>query len=273
MKSTIVLTVFLLLLCTSLSAQNAPAPLAEDPGAKKARAILDQMIQAMGGEAFLNFRDMSQQGRTAGFYQGRPSGTSTPYWLFWKWPDMERLELTKQRDVIYIHNGDKGYEITYKGTRLEDPEDHKTYERRHMYALQVILRRWLKQPGTLLFYDGTGIADQKQVDKVTILNGNNQSVTLWIDSFSHLLVRKTFQWREAETRYSNEEAEVYGNYHAVQGIQTPRSRVSLHNGEVNRQRFIEGTTLDYDTSLVSKGFIFNNPNAKSSCGCGTSFSV
>src|SRR4051794_3730638 len=32
-------------------------------------------------------------------------------------------------------------------------------------------------------------------------------------------------------------------------------------------RFIEGTTLDYDTSLVSKGFIFNNPNAKSSCGC------
>jgi iron-sulfur cluster assembly protein len=38
-------------------------------------------------------------------------------------------------------------------------------------------------------------------------------------------------------------------------------------------RFISGTTLDYDTSLVSKGFIFNNPNAKSSCGCGTSFSV
>jgi len=38
-------------------------------------------------------------------------------------------------------------------------------------------------------------------------------------------------------------------------------------------RVIDGTTLDYDTSLVSKGFIFNNPHAKSSCGCGTSFSV
>jgi iron-sulfur cluster assembly protein len=38
-------------------------------------------------------------------------------------------------------------------------------------------------------------------------------------------------------------------------------------------RFIDGTMLDYDTSLVSKGFVFNNPNAKSSCGCGTSFSV
>lgn len=38
-------------------------------------------------------------------------------------------------------------------------------------------------------------------------------------------------------------------------------------------RYLDGTTLDYDTSLVSKGFIFHNPNAKSSCGCGTSFSV
>lgn len=38
-------------------------------------------------------------------------------------------------------------------------------------------------------------------------------------------------------------------------------------------RLIEGTTLDYDTSLVSRGFIFHNPNAKSTCGCGSSFSV
>jgi iron-sulfur cluster assembly protein len=38
-------------------------------------------------------------------------------------------------------------------------------------------------------------------------------------------------------------------------------------------KFIDGTTLDYDTSLVSKGFVFDNPNAKGTCGCGTSFSV
>lgn len=38
-------------------------------------------------------------------------------------------------------------------------------------------------------------------------------------------------------------------------------------------RLLDGTTLDYDTSLLSKGFLFQNPNAKSTCGCGTSFSV
>src|SRR4029453_17927557 len=35
--------------------------------------------------------------------------------------------------------------------------------------------------------------------------------------------------------------------------------------------YLNGTVLDYDGSLISKGFVFNNPNAKSSCGCGSSF--
>src|SRR4029450_1225475 len=37
-------------------------------------------------------------------------------------------------------------------------------------------------------------------------------------------------------------------------------------------RLIDGTVLDYDTSLISKGFVFNNPNAKSTGGGGISFS-
>jgi iron-sulfur cluster assembly accessory protein len=38
-------------------------------------------------------------------------------------------------------------------------------------------------------------------------------------------------------------------------------------------RLLDGTVLDYDTSLLSKGFVLNNPNATSTCGCGTSFSA
>jgi iron-sulfur cluster assembly protein len=49
-----------------------------------------------------------------------------------------------------------------------------------------------------------------------------------------------------------------------------RSRVFVDS---KSHRFLDGTTLDYDTSLVSKGFIFENPRAKSTCGCGTSFSL
>jgi iron-sulfur cluster assembly protein len=38
-------------------------------------------------------------------------------------------------------------------------------------------------------------------------------------------------------------------------------------------RLLDGTTLDFDTSLLSRGFVFQNPMAKSTCGCGTSFSI
>jgi iron-sulfur cluster assembly protein len=38
-------------------------------------------------------------------------------------------------------------------------------------------------------------------------------------------------------------------------------------------RLLDGLTLDYDTSLLSKGFILNNPNATGTCGCGASFST
>jgi iron-sulfur cluster assembly protein len=38
-------------------------------------------------------------------------------------------------------------------------------------------------------------------------------------------------------------------------------------------RLLEGTVLDYDTSLLSKGFVLNNPNATGTCGCGVSFSA
>lgn len=37
--------------------------------------------------------------------------------------------------------------------------------------------------------------------------------------------------------------------------------------------FLAGTVLDYSGGLNGKGFIFSNPNAKTTCGCGTSFSV
>ena len=35
--------------------------------------------------------------------------------------------------------------------------------------------------------------------------------------------------------------------------------------------FLKGTTLDSDTALLTQGFVFHNPNAKQTCGCGSSF--
>jgi iron-sulfur cluster assembly protein len=37
--------------------------------------------------------------------------------------------------------------------------------------------------------------------------------------------------------------------------------------------YLAGTTLEYSGGLNGKGFVFNNPNATRTCGCGESFAV
>ncbi len=38
-------------------------------------------------------------------------------------------------------------------------------------------------------------------------------------------------------------------------------------------RFLEGTVVDWQRTLMQSGLVFRNPNVKSSCGCGESFAV
>jgi iron-sulfur cluster assembly protein len=37
--------------------------------------------------------------------------------------------------------------------------------------------------------------------------------------------------------------------------------------------YLNGVTIDFKQTLMEKGFVFNNPNATSTCGCGSSFSA
>ncbi len=37
--------------------------------------------------------------------------------------------------------------------------------------------------------------------------------------------------------------------------------------------YLDGTTLDFKDELMGRGFVFNNPNASSTCGCGNSFNT
>jgi len=37
--------------------------------------------------------------------------------------------------------------------------------------------------------------------------------------------------------------------------------------------YLEGTKVDFKDELMGRGFVFSNPNATSSCGCGSSFSA
>lgn len=62
-----------------------------------------------------------------------------------------------------------------------------------------------------------------------------------------------------ETKQETDES---WNLHGVEVICDPKSLL-----------YLNGTTVDYKESIMGSGFVFTNPNATSSCGCGSSFSA
>ncbi len=221
---------------------------AKDPSVQKSFQILNQMIRALGGDAWLNVRDMQSEGRTYGFYHGQPNSTGLVFWRFWEYPDKERIELTKQRDVVELFVGDKGYEITYKGTATQEPKEVQDYLRRRDHSLEWVVRNWLPAAGTMILYSGTALVERNLADQITVLNASNDSVTLSIDGTTRLPVKISYNWRDPSDRQFDEESTVFSNYKPVQGVQTPYSTVRYLDGEMTNQRFM--TSITYNTGLA-----------------------
>jgi len=231
---------------------SSPAVSVDQANAQKARALIDQAIDALGGNAYLNIEDITQQGRTYGFHLGQAEGVGVVFWRFYKYPDRDRVELTKKRDVIYIYRGDEGFEITYKGTRADDPKSVADYIRRRQFSLDWVLRKWIHEPGIALFYEGATVAAQKDAQQVSILNTHDQGVTLYFDSNTHLPVKKTYSWRDPTDKQRNIEDEVYDNYRPVQWIMTPFSVTRFYNGDMASQRFLN--SVSYNTGISDSLF-------------------
>jgi len=236
---------------TSASPASAAASSAAEvnpagSSAAKARQLLDQMVAALGGQAWLNYKTSAQQGRTYRFFHGHPTSTGTLFWRFFEYPEKERTELTKDRDIIGIVNGSKGYETTYKGTTTQEEKVVEEVQRRWRHSLEVAIREWLQDPETMLFYDGRAVADRKLVEVVTLLSEDNDAISIGIDAITHLPINKRYSWRDKD-RYKVEEETIYGNYRAVQGIQTPFTITTMRDGEMSGQSFLSHAA--YNTSF------------------------
>jgi hypothetical protein len=223
---------------------SAPSLSPDQENARKAKAIIDQGIQALGGQAFLTIRDREQQGRIYGFHHGRASGGGTVFWSFSESPDKERVELTKERDIAELYVGNKGWEITYKGAHPVEKKDLEDYMRRHRFSLDTVLRNWVNDPGVVLLFEGYAIAAQHPAQQVTLINAQDESVTLYFDSDTHLPVKKSFSWRDPIDKQKNLEEEVYENYRQISGIMAPYNVTRYFNGDMSNQRFLNSVTIN-----------------------------
>jgi len=233
----------------SQEAAKAPSPsitLDKDAlqNSNKAKAIIEQGIQALGGQTYLTIRDREQQGRSYGFHHGTPSGGGAQFWSFSQFPDKERVELTKERDIAQLFVGDKGWEITYKGPHSLEPKDLEDYLRRRRYSLDRILRTWLNDPGVVMLFEGNAIAAQHPALQVTLVNAQNERVSLYFDVDSHLPIKKSFEWRDPVDKQKNLEEEIYENYRPVSGIMAPYNVTRYFNGDMSNQRFLNSVTIN-----------------------------
>lgn len=232
----------------------------------KAKSIVDQGIQALGGQNYLNVRDREFQGRGYGFHHGRPTGAGGVFWSFWQFPDKERVELTKERDIAELYVGNKGWELTYKGARPIEQKDLDDYLRRRHYSLDNVLRTWINEPGVVLLFEGNAIAAQRPALKVTVVNTQNESVNLFFDIDTHLPVQKSFEWRDPVDRQKNLEEEVYDSYKPVSGIMAPFNITRFFNGDMASQRFLNSVTINQGLEQAmfdpNSGYNPNKPEKK-----------
>jgi hypothetical protein len=262
-------------------ASAAPVNLNDNESAQKARALLSQAIQALGGQAYLTYQNRVEEGRYYPMHHGQTASTGIPYNYYLEYPDKDRFEVLKLKDihiipgtidigsvksnkveVALIHNGEKGYETTYKGTAAQDKVELERYLRRRQHSSEWVFRKWINDPAVALFYDGLKIVDTKPAEGITLLNANNDSVDIWFDQSSHYPIKISYSWRDPKDKQKNVEEEVYDHYKPEQGIMTPHSITRYFNGETSQQRFI--STAKYNLNLPDTFFeasVNYNPEA------------
>ena len=239
------LALVLLAWAEGVHAQTAPAQTDAQTGddaaarnAKKAKTILDAMVQALGGQAWLNMKNVERQGQVAAFFHGNPDVGTTMYFEFHQPPDHDRIDMTKHRDVVEFYVGRQGWEVTYRGKKPVDKDTVDDYLRRRDHSIETVVKTWMNDPRTILIYEGQRLAGRHLADQVTLISADNDSVTIQTDTQTHLPLRRTFQWRDPLYKDKNTDAEEYDDYHVMEGFPTAFTISRYKNDDEIRQYYL-----------------------------------
>ncbi|HZY72887.1 MAG TPA: hypothetical protein VFE22_07265 [Edaphobacter sp.] len=272
MKSILCALLLAVLAPSVLWAQAADLPNATTPQPsasteeQRGRQLMDEMVAALGGDAWLNRKDMQFHGRLASFFQGKPNGMVFEFDAWHQFADATHQEaqrigfLTdrsmilpgKKIDVVQIWTGGNGFEVTYKGKTALPKDQVEDFYRRQAHSIEEVVRTWLKAPGVMVLYDGTSMVERRMADKVTVLSAKNDAVTIDLDATTHLPLRRTFEWRNTTFKDHDEDIEEYADYHTIQGLPTAFNITRYHNGDMTSQRFL--TRVEYNTGLPPELF-------------------
>ena len=233
------------------AAQN-PNVLLPAESAEKAKGIIQKAIQALGGQTYLSVRDQSCNGRLAGFDRSGELSGYTPFWLFSKLPDKQRVEYYKQRNLVTVHNGGDGWELDRGGVVDMPAERIDSYRQDLLVDLDYVLRYRLQEEGLIFRYGGSDLVDLRQVDWVEIVDRERRTVRIAIERSTSLPLRARVIKRDPKTRERIEELAYFSNYQNIQGVMTPLSVSQERGGSKTFQAFYDACT--YNTGLADTLF-------------------
>lgn len=238
-------TLVLFSLCSRLPAltqgETPASPAADAALAKridpKAQALLDKTIQALGGEAFRNFKTLSTQGRFFAISEGSTTGFA-PFRSDMEFPDKRRFTYGKDPAVVLINNGDRGWELDRYGLIRQETEQVRRWKITSRYNLLGLLRNVVQEPGVMVLDAGVDFVDLLPVHVLEVFDQHHMAVKLYLQRTSYLPVRITYRLQDPQSKEWDVFAESYSDYKEFQGIQTPLHWTRFQNDERVMEYFL-----------------------------------
>lgn len=233
--------------CAPPARAQAPEVLMPEQSAAKAKQLLQQAIDALGGAAYLGVRDVSCAGRFALFgHSGDLTGYS-PFRELAKLPDKDRTEYSKKANVIDVYNGNQGWTLDKGGVQEASASAVEEFQEGLKKDFDQVLRFRLKEDGMIFRYGGADIVDLKQVEWAEIVDRDRRTFRIALDRSTRLPVRSVVVTRDPTTRERTEEITYFSSYHPLQGVETPFQVERERNGFKVFQVFY--FSCEYNTGL------------------------
>ena len=243
-----------------------------DESAAKGRQVVQQVVAALGGQAYLNVRDTQCDGREAQF---GTAGTLTGFTLFrdlWLLPDKNRVEyfskgehtiagflmgaddllITHGGAMITIYSSEGGWTLDKAGVSDEPQDIIKNFNEQLKSGMNNMLRKRMNEPGVDVRYAGTDLIDLKEAEWIEFTDSEHRVMRLGIDRFTHLPLRWIVVTRDPETRVNTEIITSYTQYKALDGVRTPLSIELARNDRKLTQTFL--TDCKYNSDLAPQLF-------------------
>lgn len=223
---------------------------------EKAQKFFQDAIQTMGGDAYLNVKDMASEGNYFLYNSQGDSSGLIKYNDYSRLPDKSRFELgdrKKARDIIVFNlEKNEGWILEYpKDVRAATPQEMKDFQNDVKHSIDNIFHfRW-KDPANKLFYLGPGEGNDVTLEMVQILDPDNDTVTVYFDRISKLPVK--IEYQSVNKRGIHERnVQEFSQWHMVQGVNTPLRVDGYANRKQTFQSFI--VRIEYNTNIPDSVF-------------------